>query len=66
MTDDEIIDAFHKAIQDHEAAKAAKGDYNQSYEVVVAAEKATADRFGENWKRYRARYPKRDTELDIV
>jgi hypothetical protein len=62
MTDDDLIDAFHKAIEEHEAAKAGKGDYDETYKAVAAIEKATAAWFGigENWKRYRARYPRPD------
>jgi hypothetical protein len=63
VTDDEILDAHHKARLAHEAGKvcpdATDETYFETYAAAAAAEKALADRFGlgEGWKRYRAKYP---------
>ena len=63
MTDDEILDAHHKARLAHEAGKVHPGandeTYLETYAAAAAAETAMADRFGlgEGWKRYRAKYP---------
>ncbi len=60
MTDDEVIEHLHKAIFEHETAKARQTDTTETYKACALAEKALADRFGLRigWKRYRERYPK--------
>lgn len=57
MTDDEILDAWRAAKQDH--AKATGANYGKALFRKMAAEEAAIERFGlgPHKAAYRARYP---------
>lgn len=57
MTDDEILDQWHRAKQAH--AQAAELDMLEAYIAKMAAEDAAMDRFGPGnyLEAYRARFP---------
>lgn len=62
MTDEEVIEAFHRALVVHEAAKdtANEEDYAKTYDAVAAAERMLNEHFGvaNGWRRYRAVHPR--------
>jgi len=59
VTDDELIDAYHKANLDRKVAKAGSGDLDETFRRMHATEIALIERFGlgEHLRRYKERYP---------
>jgi hypothetical protein len=58
MTDDELIDAYHKATRDYEAAKVGTGCRVEAFTTLLVAEKVLTVRLGmdPHLKHYRERY----------
>jgi hypothetical protein len=46
MTDDEVIDAYHRALSSYGSAKAGRGDRVAAFVELLACERAFSSRFG--------------------
>ena len=58
LGDDELIDTYHQAADDHRAAQAEGSDnIGKAHAQMLAAEKTMRDRFPDYRARYKARYP---------
>jgi hypothetical protein len=59
MTEHALIDAYHQAMRDYEAAKVGTGGRIEAFTRLLVAEKVLTTRLGwidQNLKRYRERY----------
>jgi hypothetical protein len=59
MTEHALIDAYHQAMRDYEAAKVGTGGRIEAFTSLLVAEKVLTTRLGwvdQNLKRYRDRY----------